>query len=200
MVMLKTDQLIKNVLFQFATDPTEVGMLELAKKLLPKSKIFKLKSNGFQLLSNLPDHSQFALEPTDLMELTALEPSAMEQTDHSMDHPVLHALEKSQLLFHTTTPSQPPDNHTKLLETSPQPTHLLLTHQPQSLLPLFKKIQLQPPLLQLLVPTKLPPLTLERISTKMDTHNQKKFSSLTQKLLELTPLSSLKKMRRTLNH
>ena len=144
-------------------------------------KTFNSKNNGFQSLSNLPDHSQFALEPTDLMELTALEPSAMEPTDHSMDHPVPHALEKSQQLSHTTTPSQPPDNHTKILETSPQPTHLLLTHQPQSPLPFSKKPQLLKP-----VPTKKLPPPSDPDSTTKDTHNQKRFSSLTQRLPELT--------------
>ena len=133
-------------------------------------KTFNLMNNGYQLLLNLPDHSQFALEPTDLMELTALEPSAMEPTDHSMDHPVPHALEKSQQLSHTTTPSQPPDNHTKLLETSPQPTHLLLTHQLQSQL-LSSKLMLNQ---NKVLTKKLLPQS-EKVSTTKDTHNQKRF-------------------------
>jgi hypothetical protein len=44
--------------------------------------------------------------------------------------------------------------------------------------------------------TKLPLLSLERNSPRMDTHNRKKFSFLTQRLLELTLLSLLKKIQR----
>ena len=143
-------------------------------------------NNGYQLLLNLPDHSQFALEPTDLMELTALEPSAMEPTDQWTVPQEPHALEKSQLLSHITTPSQPPDNHTKPVETSPQPTHLLLTHQPQSPLPFSKLTQHQKP-----EPTKKPPLPSKPDSIIKDTHNQKRSSSLTQRLPELTLPSTL---------
>ena len=143
--------------------------------------MFKPENHGFQLLLNLQDHSQFALEPTVLMELTALEPYALEPTGQWTVHQVLHALEKSQLLSHTITPSQPPDNHIKLPETLPQLTHPLLTHQPQSLLPLSKLIQHQK-----LEPTKKPTLLLEPVSTTRDTHNQKRSSSLTQRLPELT--------------
>jgi hypothetical protein len=162
----------------------EVGMLELANPLV--QMIFNLNLNGSQLLLNLQVHSQSALEPMVLMELTAPEPSAQEPTDHSMDQPVPHALTKSQMPSHITTLSQPPDNHTKLQETFPQPTHLNLTHQPQSPLPFSKRSGMKSQEL-----TKLLLLTLERISTTRDTHNQKRFSSLIQKLLELTLPSML---------
>merc|ERR1712127_850232 len=151
--------------FQSAMDLTEVGMQELAEKLLFNMKMFKLKNNGSQLLSNLPDHAQSAMEPT----------------DQWMVPPEPHALEKSQLLSHITTPSQPLDNHTKTVEISPHPTHPSLTHQHQSPLPFSKPTQHQKP-----VPTKKPPLPLEADSTTRDTHNQKRSSSLTQRLPELT--------------
>merc|ERR1712166_1710082 len=141
----------------------------------------KLKNHGSQLLLNLPDHSQSALEPTVSMELTALEPSAMEPTDQWMEPPVPHALKRSQLLSHITTPSQLPDNNTKTLETLPQPTHLLLTHQHQSQLPSSKLTQHQKP-----ETTKKPPPPLDPDITTRDTHNQKRSSSLTQRLPELT--------------
>ena len=160
-------------------DQMEAGMLAPAENLLLNKRTFKLKNHGFQSLLNPPDHSQSALVPTVLTELTALELSAMEPTVHSMVHPVPHALERSQPLSHTTTPSQPPDNHTKPQETSPHPTHLLLTHQPQSLL-LSSKLSQRPE------PTKKLPPPLEPDSTTRDTHNQKRFSSLTQRLPELT--------------
>jgi hypothetical protein len=162
----------------------EVGMQELADLLLFKLNKFNSNKNGSQLLLNLQVHSQSVLEPTVLMELTVLEPSAMELTDHSMDQPVPHAQEKSQMPSHTTTLNQRPDNHTKLQETSPQPTHPNLIHQPQSPLPSSKKSQP-------LVLTKKLLLKLEKISTTRDTHNQKRFSFLIQKLLELTLLSML---------
>merc|ERR1711957_1034342 len=131
----------------------------------------KSENHGFQSLLNLPDHFQYALEPT----------------DHLMDHPVPHALEKSQLLSHITTPSQPPDNHTELLETSPHNTHPVLTHQPQSPLPFSKLTQHQKP-----EPTKKLTPPSDPVSTTRDTHNQKKCSCLTQRLPELTLLSTLK--------
>jgi hypothetical protein len=162
----------------------EVGMQELADLLLFKLNKFNSNKNGSQLLLNLQVHSQSVLEPTVLMELTVLEPSAMELTDHSMDQPVPHAQEKSQMPSHTTTLSQRPDNHTELQETSPQPTHPNLTHQPQSPLPSSKKTQHQKE-----VPTKKLPLKLEPDSTTRDTHNQKRSSSLTQRLPELILLS-----------
>ena len=173
--MFKMDQLIKNVDSQPAMVPTEAGKLELAKKPLLKPRIFKLKNHGYQLLLNLQVHFQFALEPTVLMELTALELFAMEPMDQWTDHPVPHAPERSQLPSHTTTPSQPPDSHTKTLETLPQLTHLLLTHQPQSPL-------LSSKLSQSKVPTKKPPPPSDPDSTTRDTQPQRRFSSLTQRL------------------
>ena len=127
-------------------------------------------NNGYQLLLKLPDHSQFALELMVLMELTALELYAMVPMDQKMDQLEPHALEKSQLLSHTTTPNQPPDRDIKTLETLPHNIHLLLTHQLQSQL-LSSKLML----IQNKVPTKklLPPL--EKLSTTKDTQNQKRF-------------------------
>ena len=147
-----------------------------------KSK-FNLMNNGSQLLSNLPDHSQSALEQTVLMELTAPEPSAVEPTDLSMDQAEPHALEKSQLPSLITTLNQPPDRDIKTAVTLAQPTHLLLTHLPQSQL-LSSKLGQQK------VPTKkqLPPSELD--TTTRDILNQKKFSSLIQRSQEPTLAST----------
>jgi hypothetical protein len=143
MVTLLMDQLVKNVKFQFAMEPMEVLKLELAEDQAQTLLLYKLKNNGYQLLLNLLDHSQFALVPTVLMELTAPELYAVVPTDQRMDHQELHAPEKSQLLSHITTLNQPPDSHIKTLETSVLLTHLLLTHQLQFQLLSFKLTQLK---------------------------------------------------------
>ena len=152
------------------------------------NKTSKSENNGYQLLLRLPDHSQFALELTVLTEPTALELYATVPTDQKMDQLEPHAQEKNQLPSHITTPNQLLDRDIKTLETLPQLTHLLLTHQLQSQLLFSKLIQK--------VPTKKQLPKLERTSTTRDTHNQKKFSFLIQRLPEHTPPSMLNNTER----
>ena len=149
------------------------------------NQIYKLENNGCQLLWKQLDLYQFVLELMVLMEQIAQELFAVVLMDQRMDQPVLLALEKNQLLFHTTIPSQLLDNDIKTLVTFFQLIHLLLTHQLQFQLLFFKLNQQK-------VPTKKQPLPSDPDSTTKVIQNQKKILSSTQKSPEHIQPSMLK--------
>merc|ERR1712185_263435 len=57
----------------------------------------------------------------DQMVLTAPKRSAPEPTDQLMVHQAPHALESNPMTSHTTTLTQPPEDHTRPPVTSPRP-------------------------------------------------------------------------------
>jgi len=70
------------------------------------------------------------MELTDQTVLTALDQSAMEPMDHTMDQLEPHALLKSQLLSHTITLTQLPETHTEIQEIHSQLAHTTFQEQP----------------------------------------------------------------------
>merc|ERR1719443_1011818 len=79
----------------------------------------KTSSNGTQSLSRPLDHSQHATATMDQMARIAPRRSAPVPTDQRTAHLEPHALRKSQIRSHTTTPTHKPEDHTKPLVMSP---------------------------------------------------------------------------------
>merc|ERR1712028_297419 len=73
--------------------------------------------------------SQSATVTTDLSVSTALPHHAQEPTDQRMDQPEPHASKTNQLISLTTTPTQPPEDHTPPPVTEPEPKPDLVTTQ-----------------------------------------------------------------------
>jgi hypothetical protein len=130
------------------------------------------KLNGPQLkLNKILPLTQTVTEPTVSKELTAKSQHALVPMDHLMAQLELHALEKSQLLSHTITPTQLPEDHTLPAVTSPTKPHPhLLQLQTQSFFNSLKNQQQHQPRPQF--------------------QHQRKFPSLTQRLPRHTLLST----------
>ena len=151
----------------------------ISPKTLPwkeKNSIIKKKNplpNGLQSLSNkTSQRTQTAMVLTAHRVWTAKFQPGPVPTDHLMDQLEPHLLERNQQLYHTITPTLLPEDHIKLPVILP---HLIQHHQYQ-LKSFFNSVKNQ-------LATRKPPSQSE---------NQKRSQSLTQRLPNPTPLSTVK--------